>query len=64
MYKRKKTSISDRMYEVHILAEGYSRLREDGVMIANGSCTLVIGEKFKVKQIEKNINIDVIKSEI
>ncbi|XP_023335549.1 metallo-beta-lactamase domain-containing protein 1 [Eurytemora carolleeae] len=36
------------MYEVHVLAEGYSKLREDGIMTANGSCSLVTGGKFKV----------------
>ena len=37
------------MYEVHVLAEGYSKLREDGIMTANGSCSLVTGGKFKVE---------------
>ena len=31
------------MYEVHVLQEGYSRLDEDGTMLANGTSTLIKG---------------------
>ena len=34
------------MYEVHVLQEGYSRLAEDGSMLANGTSTLIKGDKF------------------
>ena len=36
------------MYEVHVIQEGYSRLNEAGVMTANGTCTLIKGDKFNV----------------
>ena len=35
-------------YTVHVLQEGYSRLRDDGVMTANGTSTLVKGGKFNI----------------
>ena len=36
------------MYEVHILQEGYSRLADDGFMVANGTSTLVKGGKHTI----------------
>ena len=42
--------LSERMYEVHVLQDGYSVLRADGVMTANGTSTLVIGDTHKVIQ--------------
>jgi hypothetical protein len=37
------------MYKVHVLADGYSRLDENGFMLANGSSTLVTGPEIKVR---------------
>ena len=32
-------------YEVHILADGYSKLDSEGFMLANCTCTLIKGPK-------------------
>jgi hypothetical protein len=37
------------MYKVHVLADGYSRLGDNGFMLANGSSTLVIGPEIRVR---------------
>ena len=36
---------SDKRYEVHILADGYSKLDSEGFMLANCTCTLIKGPK-------------------
>lgn len=36
------------MYEVHVLQSGYSSVNPDGSMLANGTCTLIIGPSKKV----------------
>ena len=36
---------SDKRYEVHILADGYSKVDSEGFMLANCSCTLIKGSK-------------------
>jgi len=36
------------MYNVHVLVDGYSKLGENGSMLANGTSTLVIGPTLKV----------------
>jgi hypothetical protein len=41
------------MYKVHVLADGYSRLGDNGFMLANGSSTLVIGPEIKVRLQQK-----------
>jgi hypothetical protein len=41
--------MNDAYYSVHVLADGYSRLGDDGIMRANGTSTLVLGSKYKVR---------------
>jgi hypothetical protein len=37
--------MSESNYELHVLADGYSRLDKEGWMLANCSCTLIKGPK-------------------
>ena len=39
-------------YSVHVLVDGYSRIGENGSMLANGTSTLILGSKLKVSTLK------------